>query len=69
MSHKIVNLFHILVFVWCLQVYQGRGSGAARPDQPTEGDRFHRSTKEKERFCGHHTAHEGRREEEIGFHE
>lgn len=55
-----------MVTGWCLQVYQGSGSEAACPAQPTERDRnrFHYSAAEKERFCGHHTAVTGRTQEE-----
>lgn len=48
-----------------MQVYQGGGSEAPCPDQPTEGDRnrFPRGAEEEEGFCGHHPAVKGKREE------
>lgn len=60
-----VRLCGILVFVWRLQVYQGSGSEAPRPDRPTGGDGT--GAAEKERLRGHHTADKGRREDQIGI--
>lgn len=61
------NTNRFVVFYTSEQVYHGGGSEASSPDQAAEEDRsiFHRSTTEEERFCGHHTAVKGRREEEI----
>lgn len=49
--------------MWRLQVHQGSGPEASRPDWPAEGDRI--GAAEEERLCGHPPADKGRREEEI----